>query len=47
MDFSPVITFQSLGETVFCGLAGEAEIVLSVVAVLDAAHALYSAAIRI
>lgn len=45
-DFSPVITFQSLGKTVFWGLAEEAAIVLSVVAVLDAAHGLCSAAIR-
>lgn len=44
-DSSPVITFQSLAKAVFWGLAGEAAIVLSVVAVLDAAHALYSAAI--
>lgn len=44
--FQSSITFQSLGKTVFWGPAGEAAIVLSLVAVLDAVHALYSAAIR-
>lgn len=46
-NFSPVITFQSLGKALFWGLAAEAAAVVpSLVAVLDAAHTLYSVAIR-
>lgn len=45
-NFSPVITFQSLGKALFWGLAAEAAVVPSLVAVLDAAHTLYSIAIR-
>lgn len=46
MDFSPVIRSQNLGKIVFWGLVGEAAILLLLVAVLDVAHALYSAVIR-
>ena len=45
-DFSLVIRSESLGKIVLWGLVGEAAIVLLLVAVLDVARALYSAAIR-
>lgn len=46
MDFSLVIRSQSPGKIVFWGLVREAAIVLLLVAVLDAAHAPFSAVIR-